>query len=117
MVVVKNVAKRNRKEVRYNMKKIILEKLKIVGICIILFSLIFSSIISHDELHVETCHDDDCALCQIIILSQSITKVTFLIIVTSFFSFIIFFILSRTHIVEDFYFQNSLISQKVQFNN
>ena len=117
MVVAKSVVKRNKRGVRYNMKNTLLNILKITGIAIVVFSLILSSIISHDEHHIEECHDDDCVICQMIIMAQCISKVTVLIIIASFLAFVIYFILSRIHRIEIFSFQNSLIFQKVQFNN
>ena len=99
------------------MKKALLNALKTVGITMIVFSLILSSIISQDEHHIEECHDDNCVFCQIIIMAQCISKVTLLIIIASFLAFVIYFILSRIHRISYFCFQNSLIIQKVQFNN
>ena len=117
MVAAKNASKRNKRGVRYNMKNALLNALKIAGITIAIFSLILSSIISHDEIHIEECHDDDCVICQMIIMAQCISKVTVLIIIASFLAFVIYLILSRIHRIDILSFQNSLIFQKVQFNN
>ena len=117
MVVARNVVRKNKKGVRYNMKNLLLNALKISTIAIVVVSIILSSIISHDEHHIEECHDDDCVICQMILMAQCISKVTVLIIIASFLAFVIYFILSRIHRISNFCFQNSLIIQKVQFNN
>lgn len=108
----------NGKGVRYNMnKRLIINFIKAFGIAVIVFSLIISSIISQDEHHLEVCHEDNCTICQMIVIARTIVELTTLVIMVNLLTFIIYFILSRMHKSYEFFLQNSLILQKVQLNN
>lgn len=100
-----------------NVIKLLLNMIKIIGISVVILSLIISSVISHDEHHLEICTEENCTTCHMIILARTIIKVSVLIIMVTLLTFVIYFVLARLHFEEDFYVQNSLIFQKVQFNN
>ena len=118
MEYVLNVVNCKRKGVRYNMrKKMIINLIKNLGIAIILFSIIISGMISHNDYHLEVCHNHNCTICQMITIAKTIVEISALIITANFIAFIIYFVLSRIHKTYGFYVPNSLIFQKVQLNN
>lgn len=90
----------------------------IIRTIIVLFcvSLIFSSIVSQDEHHLETCHDEHCTICNIIHIAQSIISLSVAIIVTAFVGFLIHFLLSRIYKEKKNFVFKSLVFQKVQLN-
>ena len=86
----------------------------IVSICI---ALVFSIIISQDEHHLETCHEDNCKICNMIHIAQIIINISFgIIILCLAIGFLIYFILSRLHKNIIIFVQSSLVFQKVQLN-
>lgn len=88
-------------------------KLMIVIFCV---SLIFSSIVSQDEHHLETCHDEHCTVCSMIQMAQSIISLSVAIVMCTFVGFLIYFLLSRIYKEEKVFVLESLVFQKVQLN-
>ena len=86
----------------------------IIGFVII--SIVISSIVSLNSYHLETCEIDNCHVCAIIKYVQAIFDIIFAIFVYKIAVFLIDCILSKIHKKDAFFVVNSLIFQKVQFN-
>ena len=98
------------------MNKNIANAIKIAVIILILFTLIFSIIVSQDEHHLEDCHDEHCVYCAIIHIAQNIISLSIAFVVTVMVGFLINFFLSRLHKEHAVSVLVSLVFQKVQLN-
>ena len=78
--------------------------------------LVFSLIVSQDEHHLELCHEEHCSYCAIIHVAQIITYLSIACVIVAITGFLIFFFLSRLYKEQKFFVLNSLVFQKVQFN-
>ena len=94
----------------------ILKAIKIAVIIFIIATLVFSLIVSQDEHHLETCHEDHCIYCAIIHFSQNIISLSIAFAVTVVIGALIYFFLSRLHKEQEIFVQSSLVFQKVQLN-
>ena len=98
------------------MDKKILQSFKNVTILFIVAILVFFLIVSQDEHHLETCHEDNCIQCAIIHIAQNIIRLSMACAVAFTIGVSIYFLLyrlSKEHIV---FALKSLVFQKVQFN-
>ena len=98
------------------MEKKLLKVLKILAVTCIITTFVFSLVVSQDEHHLETCHEDHCALCIIINISQNIISIIIAFVLAIIVGILICFFLSKLHKKQEFFVIFSLISQKVQFN-
>ena len=98
------------------MNKKMLKTIKIALVCFAIFILIGTLIVSRDEHHLETCHEECCIYCSLIIFTQNIVKITIAVVVAMVIGFLIYFFLSRLHKEKAVYVQSSLVFQKVQLN-
>lgn len=98
------------------MNKKIIKILFKISFIIIIFSIICSSIISQDTHHLEICHDENCNICSIIHLAINIINIIFEINLAMFFILLIMYILCKIH--KEFFvvIKNTLLFQKVMFN-
>ena len=90
--------------------------INIIIVAFICCTLLLSSIVSQDEHHLETCHDDDCIVCNIIKIAQTIISLSIAIIIIVAIGFLTHYFLSRLYKVEKKFVYISLVSQKVQLN-
>lgn len=95
-----------------NITKII----KYLLITVICISLLFMVIVSQDEHHLETCHNEHCAKCQIIQIAQKIIETVQAIILFAFIGFLIFVMLDKIKKEKIISLQKTLIFDKVQMN-
>lgn len=93
-----------------------LKTIKIAVIALIVTTLVFSLIVSQDEYHLETCHEEHCAHCAIIHIAQSIIIITIAFVIAIVVGILIYFFLSRLHKKQTVFVLFSLIFQKVQLN-
>lgn len=98
------------------MNKELLKLLKITLIVFVIIGLILSVIVSQDEYHISTCHEEHCVYCLIIHLAQNILSLASVFIVAVVIGFLIYFFLSRLHKEYKAFVQSSLVFQKIQFN-
>ena len=98
------------------MNKKILKAIKIAVVVLMVATLIFSLIVSQDERHLETCHEDHCIYCVIIHIAQNIISLSIAFIVAVVIGVLIYFFLSRLHKEQVVFVQSSLVFQKVQLN-
>lgn len=98
------------------MNKKILKSIKIAVIIFIIVTLVFSIIVSQDEHHLETCHEDHCIWCSIIHIAQNIIGLSTAFVVAVVIGILIYFFLSRLHKEQIVFVQSSLVFQKVQLN-
>lgn len=98
------------------MDKKILKVIKIAVVVFILATLVFSFIVSQDEHHLETCHEDHCIWCSIIHFSQNIISLFIAFVVAIVIGVLIYFFLSRLHKEHEIFVQSSLVFKKVQLN-
>ena len=92
---------------------------KIITIIITIFIIAilgFLLIVSQDEYHLGTCHEDHCIYCEIIHIAQTIFSITIAFIITIVMNFLIYFFLSILHKIQESFMQLSLVFQKVQLN-
>lgn len=87
-----------------------------IALFLIIFSIICSSIISQDTYHLEICHDEDCIICTIIHIAINIINIIFEINISIFFMFLIMYILAKIHKEFCIVSKNTLLFQKVMFN-
>lgn len=93
--------------------------LKTIRLSIIVFAitiLFFSIIVSQDEHHLETCHEDHCIWCSIIHIAQNIVNLAIAFLVAVVIGVLIYLFLSRLHKEQEIFMQSSLVFQKVQLN-
>jgi len=98
------------------MNKKIKKTIKIAIIVFILHALVFSIIVSHDEHHLEICHEDHCIYCSLIFIAQDIINLSMGVVVAISVGFLIYFFLSRLYKEQVVLVQFSLVFQKVQLN-
>ena len=79
------------------MNRKILKAIKIAVIVFIIATLVCSLIVSQDEHHLETCHDEHCTVCSMIQMAQSIISLSVAIVMCTFEGFLIYFLLSRIY--------------------
>lgn len=98
------------------MNKKILKAIKIAVVVLMAATLVFSLIVSQDEHHLETCHEDHCIYCAIIHIAQNIINLSIAFVVAMVIGVLIYFFLSRLHKEQEIFVQSSLVFQKVQLN-
>lgn len=98
------------------MNKKILKTIKIAVVVLMAATLVFSLIVSQDEHHLETCHEDHCIYCAIIHIAQNIISLSIDFVVPIVIGVLIYFFLSRLHKEQIVFVQSSLVFQKVQLN-
>lgn len=98
------------------MNKRILQVIKIILIAFIIVTIVFFLIVSQDEYHLETCHEDCCIYCVIIHIAQNIINLFSAFIIAVVIGFLIYFFLSRLYREQEVFVLSSLIFQKVQLN-
>lgn len=98
------------------MNKKILKAIKIAVVVFIIATLVCSLIVSQDEHHLETCHEDHCFYCAIIHIAQNIISLSIAFVVAIVIGVLIYFFLSRLHKEQVIFVQSSLVFQKVQLN-
>lgn len=98
------------------MNKKILKVIKIAVVVLMAATLVFSLIVSQDEHHLETCHEDHCIYCAIIHIAQNIINLSIAFVVAVVIGVLIFFFLSRLHKEQVVFVQSSLVFQNVQLN-
>ena len=98
------------------MNKNIIKVIKTAVIILMTIILVFSIIVSQDEHHLQTCHEDHCNYCVIVRIAQNIVNIyiTFLVVIVIDVLFNSFFaILYRE---QEVLTQLSLVLQNVQLN-
>lgn len=98
------------------MNKKMLKVIKIAVIVFIITTLVCSLIVSQDEHHLETCHEEHCVYCAIIHIAQNIISLSIAFVVAIVIGVLIYFFLSRLHKEQVIFVQSSLVFQKVQLN-
>lgn len=98
------------------MNKKILKAIKIAAVVFIIVTLVFSLIVSQDEHHLETCHEDHCIWCSFIHIAQNIISLSIAFVVAVIIGVLIYFFLSRLHKEQVVFVLVSLVFQKVQLN-
>ena len=98
------------------MNKKILKVIKIAVIVFIIATLVCSLIVSQDEHHLETCHEDHCIWCSIIHIAQNIINLAIAFLVAVVIGVLIYLFLSRLHKEQEIFMQSSLKIKKVQLN-
>lgn len=98
------------------MNKNILKAIKITIVFFIIATLVFSLIVSQDEHHLETCHDEHCIYCATIHIVQNIITLSIAFIVAIVIGVLIYFFLSRLQKEQEVFVSSSLVFQKVQLN-
>ncbi len=98
------------------MNRKILKLIKCIVIVFIITSFLCSIIVSLDEHHIETCHDDNCGYCQIIHIAQCIIMFSTGYIMVISLKILIQIYLARLHKEKIIFVQSSLVFQKVQLN-
>lgn len=98
------------------MTKKILKAIKIAIIVLMVATFVFSLIVSQDEHHLETCHEEHCIWCSIIHIAQNIISLSIAFIVAVVIGVLIYFFLSRLHKEQVVFVLISLVFQKVQLN-
>ena len=98
------------------MKRKLLKAIKIAIIILIAATLVFSLIASQDEHHLETCHEEHCAHCMIILMAQSIISISIAFVIAIVIGALIYMFLARIHKEQEIFMQDSLVLQKVQLN-
>ena len=93
-------------------KKIYKTTIIVLAITILLFSII----VSQDEHHLETCHEEHCVYCIIIHIAQNIINLSFAFVIAIMAGVLIYFFLSRLNKQKIIFVQLSLVFQKVQLN-
>ena len=96
------------------MNRKLLKALKLAIIVLIMTTLVFSIIVSQDEHHLETCHEEHCAHCMIILMAQSIISISIAFVIAIVIGALIY--IARIHKVQEIFIQDSLVFQKVQLN-
>ena len=98
------------------MNKKLLKVIKIAIIVLMVATFVFSFIVSQDEHHLETCHEEHCIWCSIIHIAQNIISLSIAFIVAVVIGVLIYFFLSRLHKEQVVFVLISLVFQKVQLN-
>ena len=90
--------------------------IKNIVVISIIFTLFFMFIISKDTYHIDKCHDDNCSICLIITMAQTMMNIIEGFILLAIIGFVIYFLLSRIKNSSINIKKESLIYQKVQLN-
>ncbi len=98
------------------MKEITKKAVKVVMIAFTISVLIFFLIVSQDNHHIETCDDDDCVYCAIILASQNVINLVVAFVIAIMVGVFIQYFLSRLREKQEVSLNFSLIFQKVQMN-
>ena len=98
------------------MNRKLFKALKLAIIVLIMTTLVFSIIVSQDEHHLETCHEEHCAHCMIILMAQSIISISIAFVIAIVIGALIYMFLARIHKEQEIFMQDSLVLQKVQLN-
>ena len=98
------------------MNRKLLKALKLAIIVLIMTTLVFSIIVSQDEHHLETCHEEHCAHCMIILMAQSIISISIAFVIAIVIGALIYLFLAIIHKEQEIFMQDSLVLQKVQLN-
>ena len=98
------------------MNRKLLNAIKTLIIFLIIATLVFSIIVSQDEHHLETCHEEHCAHCMIILMAQSIISISIAFVIAIVIGALIYMFLARIHKEQEIFIQESLVLQKVQLN-
>lgn len=98
------------------MNKKIIKLLKIAMVICIIIALVFALFISQNNHHLDVCQKDNCVLCTIIHIAQTIINISFAFIIVMMVGFLIFSFLSRLRNEKEVFVQSSLVFQKVQLN-
>ena len=98
------------------MKEITKKAVKVVMIAFTISVLIFFLIVSQDNHHIETCHDDDCVYCAIILVSQNVINLVVAFVSAIMVGVFVQYFLSRLREKQEVSMNFSLIFQKVQMN-
>ena len=88
--------------------------LNILLISILIFSIVFFALI--DNHHEEDCHEEHCFLCSIIYIGKMITNLLILLILHICLKLIVLINKLLIDKTKEQYINNSLIYQKVRFN-
>ena len=89
------------------MNKKMLKIIKIALVCFAIFILIGTLIVSRDEHHLETCHEECCIYCSLI---------TIIAIIAIVFGVFLYSFLSKLRQNQLIFILNSLVFRKVQLN-
>ena len=98
------------------MNRKLVNAIKTLIIFLIIATLVFSIIVSQDEHHLETCHEEHCAHCMIILMAQSIISISIAFVIEIVIGALIYMFLARIHKEQEIFMQDSLVLQKVQLN-
>ena len=98
------------------MNRKILKALKILAIILCIFSLIISFAISQDEHHIECCEKEECEICNMIRVAQSIINISVISIVFVLINICVCLLITLFRKKQFRLLQTSLVYQKVQFN-
>ena len=104
--------KRSKLKKMRTMKNNLLLKLIIIAVAV---SLIVCSLAAVDS-HIDFCDDDDCAHCRIIMIAQSIMQIALSICIIIIICLSYKSLVSKMHIVVNYFMHLSLVNQFVQFN-
>lgn len=98
------------------MNKNVLKTLKIIAVILIVFTLVFSLVIAHDDCHLEHCTNHNCIYCTIIHIAKTIISAVFDFYIITIIGALIYLFLARLHRIETVISKNTLVLQEVQFN-
>ena len=90
--------------------------IKVTISVLIITTLLVSLIISNDEHHIETCHEEHCFRCIIIYFAQNLINFSIGFVIATTIGVLIYLFLSRLHKKTITFVQSSLIIQKTQLN-
>ncbi|MBO6233334.1 MAG: hypothetical protein J6N78_04670 [Clostridia bacterium] len=94
----------------------ILKITKYLLITVICISILLMIIVSQDEHHLGTCHEEHCAKCQIIQMARNIIKTIQAVILCVFIGFFICVVLDKINKEKIISLPKTLIFDKVQLN-
>ena len=94
----------------------ILKITKYLLITVICISILLMIIVSQDEHHLGTCHEEHCAKCQIIQMARNIIKTIQAVILCVFIGFLICVVLDKINKEKIISLPKTLIFDKVQLN-
>ena len=91
----------------------LLKIIKYLLMTVICISLLLMIIVSQDEYHLEKCHEEHCAQCQIIQIAQNIINIVQAIILWVFIGLVIFIMLDKIKKEKMIMIQRTLIFDKL----
>ena len=98
------------------MKRELLKAAKTGVVALFVVILIFSLIVSQDNHHLESCHEEECIYCTIILMAKKIMGISVSFCITVVIGISIYLFLLKLHKEYKIFVQLSLVFQKVQFN-